>query len=140
MKKLLKTLLPPFVGFAVYFTVIRYSSFYFSLRIDEMGEGNLLAFMAYYRYLLPLLFTVSVLTQLLIVIPIWDSVNRNSNTGKICASVSLVFVCLLFAAGMSYAIWDKSDGVHHLIMMFSFMAAVQLVYWAINLLTLIIIE
>ncbi len=133
MKKLLKTLLPPFVGFAVYFTVIRYSSFYFSLRIDEMGEGNLLAFMAYYRYLLPLLFTVSVLTQLLMVIPVWDSVKGKSNAGKIWASVSLVIVCLLFAAGMSYAIWDKSDGVHHLFMLFSFMVAVQLVYWAINL-------
>ena len=133
MKKLLKILLPPFVGFAVYFTVIRYSSFYFSLRIDEMGEGNLLAFMAYYRYLLPLLFTVSVLTQLLIIIPIWNSVIGKSTTGKIWAAVWLIVVCLLFATGMSYAIWDKHDGVHHLLMLFSFMTAVQLVYWTINL-------
>ena len=98
-----------------------------------MGEGNLLAFMAYYRYLLPLLFTVSVLTQLLIIIPIWRNVINKSATGKIWVAVCLVVVCLLFAAGMSYAIWDKHDGVHHLLMLFSFMTAVQLVYWVINL-------
>jgi hypothetical protein len=133
MKKLLKVLLPPFVGFAVYFAVIRYSSVYFSLRIDEMGEGNLLAFMSFYRYLLPLLFTVSVLTQLLIVIPIWNSVRGKSVTGKVWASVSLILVCLLFAAGISYAIWDRHDGTHHLIKLFGFMTAVQLIYWTINL-------
>ena len=133
MKKLLKILLPPFVGFAIYFLMVRYSSFYFSLRINEMGEGNLLAFMAYYRYLLPLLFTVSVLTQLLIIIPIWNNVKDKSTTGKVLASVSLLVVCLLFAAGMSYAIWDKSVGIHHLLKLFAFMTAVQLVYWMINL-------
>ena len=133
MKKLLKILLPPFVGFAIYFLMVRYSSVYFSLRINEMGEGNLLAFMAYYRYLLPLLFTVSVLTQLLIIIPIWNNVKDKSTTGKVFASVSLLVVCLLFAAGMSYAIWDKSQGIHHLLKLFAFMTTVQLVYWMINL-------
>jgi hypothetical protein len=133
MKKLLKILLPPFVGFAIYFLMVRYSSVYFSLRINEMGEGNLLAFMAYYRYLLPLLFTVSVLTQLLIIIPIWNNVKDKGTTGKVWASVSLLVVCLLFAAGMSYAIWDKSEGIHHLLKLVAFMTAVQLVYWMINL-------
>jgi hypothetical protein len=133
MKKLLKTLLPPFVGFAIYFLMVRYSSVYFSLRINEMGEGNLMAFMAYYRYLLPLLFVVSVLTQLLIIIPIWNNVKDKSTTGKVWASVSLLIVCSLFAAGMSYAIWDKSEGIHHLLKLFAFMTAVQLVYWMINL-------
>jgi len=98
-----------------------------------MGEGNLVAFMAYYRYLLPLLFTVSVLTQLLIIIPIWNNVKDKTTTGKVWASVSLLVVCLLFAAGMSYAIWDKSEGIHHLLKLFTFMTAVQLAYWMINL-------
>ncbi|HAL82660.1 MAG TPA: hypothetical protein DCO83_10825 [Mucilaginibacter sp.] len=133
MKKLLQVLLPPFVGFAVYFLMVRYSSFYFSLRIDEMGQGNLLAFMAFYRYLLPLLFTVSVLTQLLIVIPVYRKVMKKGGAGKKWAAVFLVFVCLLFAAGISYAIWDKNDGIHHLLKLFTFMTGIQLGYWAINL-------
>jgi len=133
MKKLLKIILPPFTGFAIYFLMVRYSSFYFSLRIDEMGEGNLLAFMSFYRYLLPLLFTVSVLTQLLIVIPIWNKVKDKTTSAKLWETVSLVFVCVLFAAAISYAIWEKSDGIHHLEKLFGFMTAVQLVYWSINL-------
>jgi hypothetical protein len=133
MKKLLKVLLPPFTGFAIYFLMVRYSSFYFSLRIDEMGQGNLLGFMAFYRYLLPLLFAVAVLTQFLIVMPVWRGLNAKSTTGKILEAVSLIFVCLLFAAGISYAIWDKSTGIHHLLMLLTFLTAVQLIYWTINL-------
>jgi len=133
MKKLLKVLLPPFAGFLVYFFMVRYSSHYFELRIDEMGAGNLLSFMAFYRYLLPLLFTVAVLTQLLLVIPIWRNVVTKSTATKVLEALSLVFICLVFAAGISYAIWDKQDGVHHLLMQFAFMTTVQLGYWLINL-------
>jgi len=140
MKKLLRIVLPPLVGFAAYFAAVRYSPFYFSLRIDEMGKGNLLAFMSFYRYTLPLLFVVAVLTQLLIVIPIWRGLKEKSTSGKIWEAVSLIFVCSLLAAGMSYAIWDKEAGLHHLIVLFCFMAAVQLVYWLINLIILKLLD
>jgi glucan phosphoethanolaminetransferase (alkaline phosphatase superfamily) len=133
MRKLLKVLLPPFIGFAVYFVVIRYSSVYFTLRIDEMGEGTIESFMAYYRYFLPLLFTVAVLTQLLIVIPVWERVFSRSRTGKFVSLFILCFICVLFAAGISYVIWDRQSGVMHLIRVSLFMTAVQLVYWAVNL-------
>jgi hypothetical protein len=133
MRKLLKIILPPLIGFAAYFVAIRYSSAYFTLRIDEMGEGTITAFMAYYRYFLPLLFTVAVLTQFLIVVPIWDRVFLKSTTGKLISLSILCFICLLFASGISYAIWDKQSGSWHLIKVCLFMTAVQLVYWAVNL-------
>ncbi|WP_426671723.1 hypothetical protein ACPPVU_10845 [Mucilaginibacter sp. McL0603] len=136
MRKLLKVILPPLIGFAVYFIAIRYSSVYFTLRIDEMGEGTITAFMAYYRYFLPLLFTVAVLTQLLIVVPIWDRVFLKSTTGKFISSLILCLICILFAAGISYTIWDKQSGVDHVIKVGLFMTAVQLVYWAVNLFVL----
>ena len=133
MKKLLKVLLPPFAGFLIYFLIVRYSSHYFELRIDQMSKGDLLSFMAFYRYLLPLLFTVAVLTQLLVVIPVWRKAITKSTTIKVIDGISLVFVCLLFAAGISYPIWDRQDGVHHLVMQFAFLTTVQLGYWLINL-------
>jgi hypothetical protein len=133
MRKLLKVILPPLVGFAAYFTAIRYSSFYFSLRIDEMGEGTIIAFMAYFRYFMPLLLVVAVLTQLLIVVPVWDRVFLRSKTGKFVSLLMLYLVCLLFAAGISYTIWDKQTGVKHLLQECFFMTAVQLVYWTVNL-------
>jgi hypothetical protein len=136
MRKLLKVLLPPLIGFAAYFIAIRYSSVYFTLRIDEMGEGTIESFMAYYRYFLPLLFIVAVLTQLLIVVPVWERVFLKSKTGKFISLLILCFICLLFAAGISYTIWDEQSGIWHLIKVCFFMTAVQLVYWAVNLFVL----
>ena len=140
MRKLLKVLLPPLIGFAAYFLAVRYSSVYFTLRIDEMGEGTITAFMAYYRYFLPLLFTVAVLTQFLIVVPVWDRVFLKSNSGKLISSFILCFICLLFATGISYAIWDKQSGKWHLIKVCVFMTAVQLFYWGVNLFVLFLLD
>jgi hypothetical protein len=133
MRSLLKVILPPLVGFAAYFIAIRYSSVYFTLRIDEMGEGTITAFMAYYRYFLPLLFTVAMLTQFLIVVPIWDRVFLRSITGKLISLLILCLICVLFAAGISYAIWDKQSGVEHVERVCVFMTIVQLVYWTVDL-------
>jgi hypothetical protein len=133
MRKLLKVLLPPFTGFAIYFLLVRYHPSYFSLQISEMGNGNLDAFMAFYKYLLPLLFTVAVLTQYLIVNPIWNNVNAKTGSARTWACILLISICLLFAAGMSYAIWDKTEGIRHLLKLFTFMFGIQLIYWAINL-------
>jgi hypothetical protein len=136
MRKLLKVILPPLVGFAAYFIAIRYSSVYFTLRIDEMGEGTITAFMAYFRFFLPLLFTVAILTQLLIVVPVWDKVFLKSNAGKLISLLILWLICVLFATGISYTIWDKQTGIKHLVQECFFMTAVQLVYWTVNLFVL----
>lgn len=140
MRKLLKVLVPPLIGFAAYFIAIRYSSKYFTLRIDEMGEGTIESFMAYYRYFMPLLFTVAALTQLLIVVPVWDKVFLKSTTGKLISLFILCLICLLLAAGISYAIWDKPSGEWHLVKVCLFMTVVQLVYWVVNLFVLYLLH
>jgi hypothetical protein len=140
MKKLFKVILPPFVGFAIYFVAIRYSGLYFTLRIGEIGQGDLVAFMAYYRYALPLLFLAALLTQLLIVKPIWDSVKVKSTAAKIRAVIILIFVCLLFALMISYPISDPALGTMYLLKLFGFFTAVQLVYWLINVFILYLLD
>lgn len=140
MTKLLKIFLPPFIGFAVFFLAVRYSTLYFTLRIDQMGEGTLSSFMAFYKFLLPLLLTDAVLTQLLVVIPVWRF-GHGTNAGlKISILFDLIVVCLLFASGIAYAIWDRADGVSNLVKLIAFMTSVQLVYWIINLSTLLLLE
>ena len=128
------------IGFAAYFIAIRYSSKYFTLRIDEMGEGTIESFMAYYRYFMPLLFAVAALTQLLIVVPVWDRVFLKSATGKLISLFILCLICLVLAAGISYAIWDKQSGEWHLVKACLFMTAVQLIYWAVNLFVLYLLH
>ena len=41
MKKFVKVVIPPFIGFSFYFIAVRYSPYYFTLKPDEMGSGNL---------------------------------------------------------------------------------------------------
>jgi hypothetical protein len=140
MKKLLKITLPPFIAFFIFFLGIRYSSVYFELNIDDMGLGNLKSFMAFYRYTLPLLFLVAILTQLLAIVPAWRGMGKKTVADRINIIVDLCFICLLFALGVSYAIWDPERGIHNLIKLIGFMSAVQLVYWFINLLVLYSLE
>jgi hypothetical protein len=136
MKKLVKVILPPFIGFAIYFVAIRYNALYFTLRTDQMGQGNLASYMAFFKYLMPLLFVVAVLTQLLIINPVAYYVSHKNRTVKIWAILVLILVCMLFAAGISYAIWDENGTLWHLTKTFGFMTVIQLIYWLINLFTL----
>ena len=140
MKKLLKVIVPPFIGFSLYFIGVRYSPDYFDLTIGQIGSGTLAGFMAFYKYALPLLFFIAILTQLLIVMPAWNKLVHRSGRAKFWSIVSLILVCLIFAAGISYLIWDKTTGTHHLVKTFLFLTVIQLVYWAINLFTLLVIE
>jgi glucan phosphoethanolaminetransferase (alkaline phosphatase superfamily) len=141
MRKLLKVLLPPFTGIAVYFIAVRYSGIYFTLKLDEIGGGTLSSFMAYYRYFMPLLMAVAVLTQLLIVVPIWHKLHTYKKWySKLADAVSLCFICLVFAAALSYPISDLSKGHRHYIHVTLFMAVVQLGYWAINCFILYLLD
>lgn len=136
MRKFLKVLLPPLIGFTVLFITVRYSSEYYTLRTDEMGEGTMRSFMAYYRFFWPLLFVVGLLTQIVIVVPVWYRVKEKSIGTKITAFLTLTFICLLFAVGISYVIWEPRSGRHHLLRLCLFMTSVQLCYWVMNILVM----
>jgi hypothetical protein len=141
MRKLLMFILPPFIGIAGYFIAVRYSGLYFQLRIDEMGEGTVQSFMAYYRYFMPLLLVVAILTQATIVLPTWNNA-RNYQTvwSKLLDLVSLIYICLIFAAGISYLIADPQHDFHHFVHVALFMTAVQIGYWAVDLLILYLLS
>jgi hypothetical protein len=140
MRKLLKVVLPPLVGFFILFTAVRYSGHYFTLKPDEMGAGDLISFMSYYRYALPLLFLDALLTQLLIAVPVWNSVIDRSVSYKVLALIGLIIICALFSFGISYIIWDRPHGVSALMELIGLMTAIQLFYWLINVLVLTLLS
>ncbi len=139
MKRLLKILLPPFIAFTVFFIAVRYSPFYFELRPDEMGDGDLQSFMSYYRYLLPLCFVTGVLTQVLIFIPIWNRVIDRSVRTKVVAFLAICLVCLVLSACIAYAMWDNFSR-RHLVKLCLFMTGVQIAYWMINIAVMHLID
>lgn len=141
MRKLLMVILPPLIGIAGYFIAVRYSGVYFQLSTDEMGEGTVQSFMAYYRYFLPLLFVVAVLTQAVIVLPIWNKArNYQKFSSKLLDLVSLVYICLILAGGIGYVISDPKHNFHHFVSVALFMTAVQVGYWLIDLLILYLLS
>jgi hypothetical protein len=139
MKKLLKIFIPPFVGFSLFFIAVRFSPYYFNLKPDEMGDGKLQSFMSYYRYCVPLLFVVGLLTQLLIFVPVWDKIVTSSKAKKWLSFFMLCGICLLFAAAIAYAMWDAYS-VKHLIKLGAFMTGVQITYWLMNIVLMYMID
>jgi len=140
MRKFLKVFMPPLIGFTAFFVAVRYGSQYDTLRFDEMGEGTLRSFMAYYRYFWPLLFIIGLITQVLIVVPVWYRVKAKPAGPKMLAFLILCVICLLFAIGISYIIWEKQSGWHHLIKLCIFMTGIQLIYWMMNILTMALLN
>jgi len=140
MRKFLKVFMPPLIGFTAFFLAVRYSSQYYTLRFDEMGEGTLRSFMAYYRYFGPLLFITGLVTQVLIIVPVWYRVKTKSALVKLTSFGVLCFICLLFAVGISYIIWEKQSGLHHLIYLCFLFTGIQVLYWMMNILTMALLN
>jgi len=140
MRKFLKIFMPPLIGFTAFFIAVRYSSQYYTLQFDEMGEGTLRSFMAYYRYFGPLLFITGLVTQMLIIVPLWYRIKTKSSLIKLTSFAILCLICLLFAIGISYIIWEKQSGWHHLIKLCIFMTGIQVLYWMMNILTMALLN
>ena len=87
--------------------------------------------MDYFKIFAPLLFLTALLTQLLIIIPLWRRILKKAHK----LTNILIFVCAtttVLSAAVSYVIWDKATGTGHLISIFLFMAGVQVFYWLMN--------
>jgi hypothetical protein len=140
MKKLFKIILPPIAGFAVFFGLIKLNTAWHIFNTTAIDGGLIDSLVVGYRYLFPLLFTVAVLTQALIIVPVWRSVIDKPSQNKIRALVISILVCFLFASGMGYTIWDTATGTIHLFKAIGFMFMVQLLYWAVNLAVLKLIR
>jgi len=97
-----------------------------------MGKGNLHAFMACFYYCWPLYFITALLTQYVIVLPIWEAAHSWSMVGKDAAVTATALLCAIFAGGIAYIIWDKQTGIYQLAGMAILMLLIQLTYWVIN--------
>jgi len=128
----MKTFLPPFAGFVVFAVIVLLQSLVFPIHLGDMGQGSLHAFMACFYYCWPLYFITALLTQYVIVLPVWEAAHSWSMVGKDAAVIATALLCALFAGGIAYIIWDKQTGWLHLADMAVLMLLIQLAYWVIN--------
>jgi fumarate reductase subunit D len=128
----MKTFLPPFAGFVVFAVIVLLQSIVFPIHLGDMGKGNLHAFMACFYYCWPLYFITALLTQGLIVLPIWEAAHSWSMVWKDATVTAAALICALFAGAIAYIIWDQQTGFLHLADMAILMLLIQLAYWIIN--------
>ena len=128
----MKTFLPPFAGFVVFAVIVLLQSIIFPIHLGDMGQGSLHGFMACFYYCWPLYFITALLTQYVIVLPIWEAAHSWSIVGKDAAVTGVCVLCGFFAGVIAYIIWDKQTGWLHLADMAVLMLLIQLAYWIIN--------
>jgi hypothetical protein len=128
----MKVFLPPFAGFVVFAVIVLLQSVMFPIHLADMGKGNLHAFIACFYYCWPLYCITAILTQYVIVLPIWEAAHSWPMVGKDAAVTATGLICAVFAAAIAYIIWDKQTGVYHLAGMAILMLMIQLAYWVIN--------
>ncbi|MFI5158049.1 MAG: hypothetical protein ACHQF4_04240 [Sphingobacteriales bacterium] len=136
MKKLYKIILPPLAAFFIFWMLIKFRPLAKHIGgLPDIGNETLYGLMDYFKLFTPLLFLTALLTQLLIIVPLWRKIlSRAHRLMNI-----LIFVCVvttLLSGIVSYIIWDKATGSGHLFVIFLFMAAVQAFYWLIDFLVL----
>ncbi|GAA3983936.1 hypothetical protein [Mucilaginibacter dorajii] len=128
----MKTFLPviiAFMGFALFVIV---SDFTRAMQIGDMGEGNIHAFMACFYYCWPLYFVVAILTQWIIIKPVWNAIVLHSALGALTTFIIVAVVCALAAGGVAYFIWDENAGYDNLTWLATIMLFIQLAYWGVN--------
>ncbi|MDB4920495.1 hypothetical protein [Mucilaginibacter sp.] len=140
MKRFVKVILPPLIAFWAFAVFIKFTPFFHYVNgASQIGEDSVYGLISYYKVFAPGQILIAVLTQWLIIMPIWDKILAKPKAATLIF-ISIALVCLIFAFGIAYAIWDKTTGVTHLADICLFMTGVQLFYWIFNFLTLYLLD
>lgn len=134
MRSLLKAFLPTFILFSIFARITAVDDLHRNLH-DGLTQITLPGLMLYFSYLAPLLYAILFLTQLLIIMPMW---NRANNKIKVAIPVSIA--SLLLSLGISYIIWDSASGISGLFSSIIILFLLQMVYWVLNLFMLFLMD
>jgi hypothetical protein len=133
MKLLIKTFIPTFVLFSIFARITALDNLHRNIN-GEADAISLQSLMLYFSYFAPLLYAVLFLTQLLIIVPVW---NKLLNKGRMIFSV--LGASLILSIAISYIAWGPENGYKTLLISVGTLFIVQAIYWALNLFMLYLI-
>jgi len=140
VKRIVKVIFPPLIAFWAFAVFLKFSPYFHHIDgLHEMGADSVYGLIAYYKVFAPGQILIALLTQWLIIMPLWDRIVAKPKSAIIIFP-SIVIICLAFAFGIAYVIWDTATGTKHLVEICLFMTGVQLFYWIINFLLLFLID
>ncbi|MES2278814.1 MAG: hypothetical protein V4592_22475 [Bacteroidota bacterium] len=138
--RFLKVIIPPLIAFWLFAVIIKYNPLHHSFEgLSDIGDGSASGLITYYKIFAPFQFIIAVLTQYLIILPLWDKILAR-HKAAIGIFIGMLLVCVIAAGGIAYMIWDRAIGTEHLIHIGLFMTGVQLFYWVINFLVLFLFD
>ncbi|WP_183561115.1 hypothetical protein [Mucilaginibacter sp. SP1R1] len=140
MRKLLKVLLPVLIDFGIFWVVVHYNTPAHPMKLVEIGNGNLYSLMAYFHLFGYLLLADGILTQYLIVVPLWDRGLVKGYPTRVATFICFAVVCVAFAGSISYIIWDPTEGRTPLFTFWFYLTEIQFFYWFFNFIVLLLID
>jgi hypothetical protein len=139
MKYLLKIILPPLVAFWLFAGLIKFTRFFPHVDTKSIGEDSIIGLIAYYKIFAYGQILIAIITQFLIVMPLWRKILAKPKAAITIFS-TMFFVCLIFAFGLAYIIWDPVTKISHLLEIGFFMTGAQLFYWIVDFLILYLLD
>lgn len=140
MRKLLKVLLPVLIDFGIFGIVVKYNMPDHPMKLIEIGNGDLYSLMAYFHLFWLLLLAVGILTQYLIIVPLWDNKAVKSVKARVIIGICIAVICIAFAGTISYIIWDPTEGREPLLSFWWYLSEIQLVYWVVTFIILYLMD
>jgi hypothetical protein len=139
MKYLIKIILPPLFSFWLFAAFIKFTPFFHYVDTKAIGDDSVYGLIAYYKIFALGQILIALLTQYLIVMPLWRKILAKPKAA--ITIFSLMFLtCLLFAFALAYIMWDPATKIGHLLDIGFFMTGVQLFYWIFNFLLLYLLD
>lgn len=139
LKYFIKIILPPLFAFWAFALFIKFTAFFHYVDTKSIGEDSVYGLIAYYKIFALGQIAIAELTQFLIVMPLWNKILAKPRAAITIFSIMLL-VCLIFAFGLAYIIWDPVTKIGHLLDIGLFMTGVQLFYWILNFLLLYLLD
>ena len=136
----MKVFLPPLIAFMIFAAVVMIGALNLALHIGDMGQGDIHSFIACFYYCWPLYVIAAILTQWIIIVPIWNAYMLRSASSAISTLFIVAVICALFATGTAYIIWDQQLGTGRFINLIIIMLMIQLAYWVVNFSMLFLIN
>lgn len=139
-KYLIKIILPPLFAFWTFALFVKYTpSFHEVNGLDDLGDYTLQGLIAYYKIFAPGQILIAIITQWLIMMPLWKKILAN-HKAAVPIFIGVILVCIVAAYGLAYIIWDPATQLSSYIKIGLFMTGVQVFYWTVNFLSLYLLD
>ncbi|MFC2110956.1 hypothetical protein ACFLQ5_00735 [Bacteroidota bacterium] len=135
--KLIKVLLPPFVGFLIILGTLMLIAF---IRVEnfKLIESKWDIYFLGIFVLIALI--IAIIIQWTLTIPVVEKFKNNNKVWGLTIIQLTILVCLISGLGFGFFFWERSLGLNELIQELELGLIAFTVYWVMNLLSLKIID